>query len=371
MIGINRRSLLKDGLASRCWLQRVTHTGFTLIELLVSMAVFTVVLITTSSLLSVSLRELRFAESRMGQFQEAQSAFESMSRRLVGCELNPYYGFVYPNNDTTKVPTQFALQSELHFICGPCNTGTQPLFASGSLPPRPTHGLFFHGTYGLTDNTSWKAMSNLLNSWGYYLEFGTDGTDRAAFLKTDTVVAERYRFRLKELQVSAEQLRTYKIDINKIGITASDVFKWFRDTAAATPSAGRTIAENIVALVITPLKSDPVTGTNVDLSPDYYYDSRAYQYTALSQTRLDQMRHRIPPLVRITMVGLDEPSASRLADVSKTTAPDLSLATLFADASKYDDDLTTLKNTLQGKKLNYRVFTTTVRLRNSRWTGSY
>ncbi len=288
-------------------------------------------------------------------------------RRLSGCELNPYYDFVYPNNDTGQVPTKFALQSELHFICGPCLTGSQPLFTSGAFP---THGLFFNGTYGLTDNTSWKAMSNLLNSWGYYMEFGTDGKDRASFLNTDTPVAQRYRFRLKELQVSAEQMRCYSDNLSS-QTSPAKIFQWFRNLASATPSAGRTLADNIIALVITPLKPDPATGTNITLSPDYYYDTRAYQYAALSQTRLDQMRHRLPPLVRITMVGLDEPSASRLADVSKTTAPDLGLATLFADASKYDDDLTTLKNTLQGKKLNYRVFTTTVRLRNSRWTGSY
>ncbi len=370
MIVISQNLFFKAECFAKSRRNRITHAGFTLIELLVSMAVFSIVLVTTSSLLSVSLRELRFTESRMGQFQEAQTAFESMSRRLASCELNPYYDFVYPNNDTTKVPTKFALQSELHFVCGPCNTGAQSLFALGSLPAHPTHGLFFHGTYGLTDNTNWKAMSNLLNSWGYYLEFGTDSTDRAAFLGTDTVVAERYRFRLKELQVSAEQMRTYSDDLTSqknIDLT----FKWFRNLAAATPSAGRTIAENIVALIITPLKADPATGTNISLSPDYYFDSRAYQYATISQTRMDQMRHRLPPLVRITMVGLDEPSASKLADQNKTSAPDLGLDKLFSDAEKYDDDLTAIKKNLQDKNLNYRVFTTTVRLRNSRWTGSY
>jgi len=263
------------------------------------------------------------------------------------------------------VPTSYALQSELHFICGPARTGSTALFTSGT---HPTHGVFFHGAYGLADTPDWRTMGNLLNSWGYYLEFGDDHLDRAAYLNNMPL---RNRFRLKELQVSAEQMRTYADNLSQQTSTTI-VYRWFRNLAAATPSAGRTIAENVVALVINPLQSDPTKGTNTNLSPDYYYDTRAYQYAAtIPQARRDQMRHRLPPILRITMVALDEVSAQKLEDANGATAPDLGLAGLFTNAANYDADLATLTQTLQNKKLDYRVFTTTVRLRNSRWTGTY
>jgi uncharacterized protein (TIGR02599 family) len=214
-------------------------------------------------------------------------------------------------------------------------------------------------------------MGNLLNSWGYYLEFGSDATDRASFLNNGNVAQPHFRFRLKELQVSAEQLLTYSNSLSQMTST-KDVYRWFRDLAAANPSAGRTIAENVVALVITPLQSDATTGTNTNLSPDYYYDTRAFQYAStISQERRDRMRHRLPPILRITLVALDEVSAQKLETANGSSAPDLGLTDLFADATKYDTDLTTLTQNLQTRKLGYRVFTTTVRLRNSRWTGTY
>lgn len=332
------------------------------------MTIFSIVLIVTAMLLDSSLKQLRIAESRMGQFQEAQAAFESMARRLAGCELNPYYDFVYPGNDTSKVPTSFALQSELHFVSGPARTGAQALFTSGT---HPTHGVFFHGAYGLTDSTNWKTMGNLLNSWGYYLEFGNDSADRAVFLTNSSAVPPHFRFRLKELQVSAEQVRTYGDNLPQQTST-TQMFQWFRNLAAASPSSGRTIAENVVALVINPLESDPNTGTNTNLSPDYYYDTRAFQYAStIPQARLDRMRHRLPPILRITLVALDEVSAQKLETANGTAAPDLGLTGIFTDATKYDNDLATLTSNLQNRKLDYRVFTTTVRLRNSRWTGTY
>jgi uncharacterized protein (TIGR02599 family) len=342
----------------------VLSRGFTLIELLLSMTIFSIVLLVTASMLDSTMTQLRIADARFSQFQETQAAFESMNLRITGCELNPYYDYVYPGNNTATVPTSYKLSSDLHFVCGPARGGTLPLLPDGN---RAGHGVFFHGTLGLSDQSSWQEMKGLVNSWGYYLEFGDDKNSRANFLNTSTAPSRR-RFRLKELQVPAEQLRTYALKLSAPGTSAGALYDWFR-TPASIPLCARTVAENVVALVITPLRPDTGGTLNNDLAPTYFYDSRAYQHT--SGALAERTRHRLPPLLQITLVALDEVSAQQLEDKHGDTMPDLGLDGLFLNANRYRQDLQALESTLQDRKLRYRVFTNTIRLRNARWTETY
>lgn len=343
--------------------------AFTLVELLLSMAIFSVIMLITASMLDATMGQLRIAEARFSQFQESQAAFESMNLRLAGCELNPYYDYAYPGNNASTVPTSYKLSSDLHFVSGPASVGGAPLFANPS-HPRPTHAVFFHGTYGLTDEGGWMKLGNLLNSWGYFIEFGSDTDARAGFLNTSGA-PERHRFRLKELQVPAETLRTYALKLSDTSQPVNKLYDWFR-TPANDPVNARTVAENVIALVITPLRPSSGGMLNNDLAPDYFYDSRAFQHSP--GTLAERTRHKLPPLVRITLVAIDEVSAQQLQDQNGVSMPDLGLNGLFTGAnaaSRYEQDLNTLEETLQGRKLRYRVFTNTVRLRNSRWTSNY
>ncbi|WP_009963660.1 Verru_Chthon cassette protein C [Verrucomicrobium spinosum] len=347
--------------------------GFTLIELLLSVTILSVVLMTTTSMLNASLGQLRIAEARNGQFREVQAAFETMCRRLEACEINPYYDYVYANNDTNTVPTGYKLQSDLHFVSGPANAGTAPVIGSGN---RTGHAVFFHGTYGLSEQKEWKGLDTLLNSWGYFLEFGSDDTLRPTFLNSSSApVASRHRFRLKELQVPAEMMRTYALKLNT-QTTRAKVQEWYT-TALADSSNVHTVAENIVACVIFPMVPDgSTTSTGGTLKPEalapaYGYDTRSYQYTSSTSGLAEVTRHRLPPLLRLTLVAVDDVSATRLQDTNGSAMPSLGLDGLFLDASKYDADIRALEDTLVGQKLNYRVFSTTVRLRNARWNGTY
>jgi len=329
------------------------------------MTIFTIVLVTAASMLDSTMNQLKLAESRFSQFREAQAAFESMNLRLAGCELTPYYDYSYPNGNTALVPTSYQLSSDLHFVCGPVSMGARPLLVPAG--GRVTHGVFFHGAYGISDEPGWHDLRQLMNSWGYYVEFGSDQNDRAEFLNT-AATGQRFRFRLKELQVPAEATRTYALRLNKSRITIDYLYDWFR-TPANNPQFSRTVAENIIAMVVTPLRPDALGTVSSDLAPAYIFDSRGYQYVADSVTLRN--RHKLPPLVRITLVALDENSAARLQDKHGSSMPSFDLDKLFTTPSRYDQDLAQLEATLQGEKLRYRVFTNTVRLRNSRWTSSY
>ncbi|RBP45063.1 uncharacterized protein (TIGR02599 family) [Roseimicrobium gellanilyticum] len=344
-------------------------TGFTLIELLLSITILSVVMLITMSLLNASLGQLRISEARFGQFREVQAAFDTMRLRLAGCEINPFYDYEYKNEDMNSVPIGYKLKSDLHFVTGPVMAGEFPLLISGN---HNGHGIFFHGTFGMTNETDWKGLGTLMNSWGYYLEFGDDTSARADFLNSENV-PKRYRYRLKELQVPAELMRTYAAKLNA-GSSREDIFAWFRDSLQA-PENVHTVAENIAAFVVTPLvpadsrnSNGALIGEN-GLAPTYYYDTRNYQHARTNVAEVT--RHRLPPLLRLTLVALDEVSATKLEELNGQNKPDLGVDSLFADATRYNEDIQSLEARLQQMKLNYRVFSTTVRLRNARWINTY
>ncbi|WP_050029515.1 Verru_Chthon cassette protein C [Verrucomicrobium sp. BvORR034] len=347
-------------------LQRPPSRGFSLVELLTSLAIFSIVLVAMGEMVGAVLNQLRIGEARFSQFQESQAAFDSITRRLSTCELNPYYDFQYPGSppDTSAVPTRYDLESDLHFVSGPATSGPNALLSAGS---HPGHAIFFHGTFGLTDNPAWSELGTLLNSWGYYLEFGDDDGQRAGFLNAGSTSPRRHRFRLKELQVPAEALRTYAAGLNN-QTSAAGLYSWFRTAAAAGHS--HTLAENVVALVVSPLSPVPETATTekeTGIAPTYFYDTRAYQHAATSIALMQRTRHQLPPMLRVTLVALDEPSAQRLAEESGSAMPNLHPSGIFQDATKFDADLEQFESALTDRNLRFRTFSTTIRLRNARW----
>jgi uncharacterized protein (TIGR02599 family) len=338
--------------------------AFSLVELLVSMAVLTILIASLASLLSTTLSSWRSAEARFSQFRESQAAFESMVGRLQATILHPYLDYEYPGGDKTKTPLRYVRQSDLHFVCGPADGGMEGAPLLPAPPTTPSHAAFFHVPYGLHHTPGWHGLGNLVNSWGYFIEFSDAAQAHPDFLDSEAGLAPTRRFRLWELQVPAEQVSTFTPAL--AAATSPDVaYDWFQSHLAA--GLARPLAEDVVALVFTPLRPHPSGGTSHDIAPLYTYDTRAHQYLGLPADRAARSRHRLPPLLRITLVALDPASASRLAESSPDATPDLGLDGLFIDANSYDDDLAALADSLQQRNLNYRVFSTTVRLRNSRW----
>ena len=86
----------------------------------------------------------------------------------------------------------------------------------------------------------------------------------------------------------------------------------------------------------------------------------------------------MPPLLKVTMIALDERSGEFLSTTTNSKVTDSILSgvnSLFKSASSYTTDLEgtpdtpgTLKTLLLGAKLNYRVFTTTIALKQARWS---
>ena len=168
--------------------------GFTILELLVSIAVVSVLLVVLASVSGHVQKVYRSSMGKAEQFREARTAFEAITSRLAQAALNTYWDYDNPNN-----PTRYMRQSELRF-----QSGNAPALLGNTYPP--SHAIFFQAPLGLTTNsTAYGGLDNLLNTWGYFIEFGDDSNIRPGFLDTSGV-AKRPRFRLMELSLPTENL---------------------------------------------------------------------------------------------------------------------------------------------------------------------
>lgn len=289
------------------------------------------------------------------QFREARVAFESIARRLSQATLNTYWDY-----DSPTSPTRYLRQSELRFKCGR---------ASGMLPSgttSTTHSVFFQAPFGFTSNsTSYGGMESMLNTWGYFIEFGSDSALRPAPVNT-AGVPEKYRFRLYEMMEPSEDLSVYKYTS---GNATYNGLTWFQDPLGRTSRSSRVLAENIVALIFLP--RDPA---NAALTTDYQYDSSPDGST----TTQTWSEHQLPPYIQVTMVAIDEASARRLD--AGTTPPldfanDPALKDLFTSVGDltneanpgYAQDLKKLRDKLAAMKINYRIFTSNVSVSGAKW----
>lgn len=379
--------------------------GFTLVELLASMVVLALILVMLERLTSSTQKTMAFSTGRIEQFREARQAFEGITRRLGQATLNTYWDYSYLSG--TQTPTAYVRQSELRFISGSA-------VALGIAPAenpalRPTHAIFFQAPLGLVnDPKSYHGLENLLNTWGYCVEYGDDSQARPTFLNSLTSPpALRYRFRMVEMQEPSEAFSLYQKEAalntgaNNTGGNAAYTAKdWFTSSLGIIPKAGdpnaasrpavHVLAENIVALILQPkLTKEDEQGPggtalydDSSLSPYYLYDSTSTSnnaptspnYTApepdTPAARADlNPKNQLPSLVQVTMVAVDEKSFSRFQNTrsDQTAPPNFGFPT-DAQSKNYAGDLQSLQNTLQNRRLDYRVFTTTVSLKSAKWS---
>jgi uncharacterized protein (TIGR02599 family) len=219
-----------------------------------------------------------------------------------------------------------------------------------------THAVFFQAPFGFTSNSTYGGMESMVNTWGYFIEFGSDSALRPDPVNT-AGVPEKYRFRLYEMMEPSESLSLYKYTGNS---TASKTYTgrtWFTDALDQPNRSSRVLAENIVALIFRPL--DP---SNASLTTNYTYDT-AGDGAIATQTASE---HQLPPYIEVTMIAIDEASARRLENGS--APPDLGLTGLFDSTSSYDTDLEDLRTNLADRQINYRIFTANVSIQGAKWS---
>jgi uncharacterized protein (TIGR02599 family) len=331
--------------------------GFTLVELLVSMAVLSLLVVVMASILNQTTTAWRSARGKIEQFRQARDAFESMSRKISQSTLNAYWDYLDANgatrtaaNSSTFAPVRYARQSELRFISGPALAGT----ATGA-PPRPTHSIFFVAPFGEVEKTDYSGLQNLLNTWGYYVEYADDSKLRPDFVTIPT----KSRFRLMELMQPSEAMTLYSYTSGNSTYAGKE---WFTGALAGASAPVHVLAENVIALVILPKLAPKEDPTGALLSPAYTYDSTVKRATAAINSK-----NQLPPVVQITIVAIDETSANRLT-AGDNAALQTKLGGLFTDATQYAADLTTLEQHLLDNKIKYQIFTTSVSIKGAKWS---
>jgi uncharacterized protein (TIGR02599 family) len=343
----------------------VARCGFTLVEILVSTAVLSLLMVILLGV-TVQMGEIwRKTTGKIEQFRGARDAFESMTRRLSQATLNTYWDY---DNPTT--PTRYIRQSELRFLSGK----TETLVGKPTSPNRwPTHCVFFQAPFGFVEATQTGAqgLGNLLNTWGYFIEFGNDDAERPSIFGAQ-IGASRYRYRLHEFMQPANSFNLYDYTSGMLAGSPRNLtyngHEWFT-TAMNLPLPPNTapnrpthiLADNIVALIFLPKLATKDDSTGTALCPTYGYDS-----TATNSTALLNPKNQLPPLMQVTLVAIDETSAKRMEN--GTTMPELGLDTLFTDATQMSANLRTLEQTLISKNSNYRIFTTNVSLNGAKWS---
>ena len=282
-----------------------------------------------------------------------------------------------------------------------------------------------------TSYLEYRGLNSLLSAVGYFIEFGDD-IDRPDFLKTlQPAYPSRLRYRLMEMIVPGEKFNIYARPKDSELYTDTRIFDetggdgayylglvntarhpidpfirpyWMKEALRRVDAQpghrfayARPMAENIVALIILPkvatkdrlnYNSNPPTPDPkaLELAPYYEYDSwRVLSGTtetpptpgtgAPGNVKIDNRSrdNLLPPIVQLTMVAIDEPSAIRmnLGLTGKPTWTD-GLFQQCALELDYQKDIKELEENIKKdpryKNVSYRIFTTDVVIRGSKWS---
>ena len=395
--------------------------AFTLIELLLSITILTMLMLIVTNIIGVVQRTWSRSTSKVSEFREARMAMDRLTRNLGQATLNAYYQSVDPLGKATStfqtlgqrtgtVAEAYVRQSELQFVSGRASG-----LVNGAPNDYPGHAIFFQAPLGVTNyvinprstsaaveplpaNT--ENMVNLLSGRGYFVGWGNDVAFRPDFLNNINTVPTRFRYRLLEYSPPAEKNRIYDsrlrplVDSSNPAINNSK--RWFQDDlqslAAAQPTQAETaqtravlrpVAENVICLVLAPmLDSRSIQNGSQEMAPQYEYDSLMKANPGASQPASGGQgtQHLLPPLVKVAMVVVDSAAAEQLADKNN---PQLrqelaaQMSGLFTNARRFDEvgssfhqDLSSLESYLISHKLGYRVFTSTVIIKEARWSSS-
>lgn len=336
--------------SARLALQR----GFTLMELMVASGVFTLLMLIAISILGNATAVWRRTSEKVEAFQGARLGFDLMTRNLAQATLNTYLDY-----DNPSTPRWYLRKSDLHFVCARSGESF-PESADPEMPGTAGTGsaLFFQAMLGHAAAEEHKALTNALNTCGYYVQFGSDPS-----IPKFHTAGSRYRYRLMQLLVPQENTLVF-------GGSTYNSFDWFRrftdiadtdDSAQAAVTRPRAVAENVIALLIRP--QDPADDS---VFSTYEYNSRQKDPQVPQATTTNQL----PPVIQVTMIAINEASALRFAQgsVEPQTISDALKEAEFTDTAELHNDIDKVTAALIRNRIQYRVFQSAIPILEAKWT---
>jgi uncharacterized protein (TIGR02599 family) len=336
--------------------------GFSLIELMVAMGILSVLMLMLTALLDQVQRSWRFSESRISQFREARVAFDVITKNIGQASLNTYWDLRDDDND--GIFDGYYRTSELHFITMPASQ------LGGSQTQQPVgQAIFFQAPLGFS--TEFRNLNNLFNGRGYFVAFGSDREFKPNFVQSTA----RFRYRLMEFRPPAESNQVFQDGQEERSKNQPQVFtKWFKQAMSVGQGSFEKhlnpLAENILTLIISPRDSLGVGSTNRNET----YSQIAPAYSLDSNDDSDEFKNysqQVPPLVRVTMVAIDETAAVRFENGSSPPG-ELSNALngLFTNTNNYAQDVQKAADALNQMGVSHKIFSSLVMLRSSQWSPS-
>ncbi len=327
--------------------------GFTLIEVLLGMAILSMLVVLLLSATNQASSTVKRATNAIEAFAAARAAQDLISQRLSQATLNTYWDYYdssgnqQSTNTNTFLPAAFGRASDLQFVV---NQNTD-------IPATAGQEIYFHTPEAFSGTTNYQSIQGLLNSCGYFVRYGSDTTFRPTLLNTPL----RWRYRLMQ---SIEPTEFFSVYTNSALLGTNQT--WTTNLSSNT-NYMHPIADNIIAMIVWPRLSpneDPA-GTNLTLN--YTYDSKNYTGTSYTNSWANQL----PPIVQITFIAIDEPSAVRM-DTLSSTPPAIITTALngkFTNVTNYQADIDSVMATLASNAINARVLNASVVLRESKWSG--
>jgi uncharacterized protein (TIGR02599 family) len=333
--------------------------GFTILEILVASVILCVLLAMIFTATESINKTVKHASSKMDAFAAARSGFDIMTQKLSQATVNTYWDYYDANgnrrsatNNSTFVADRYARASDLQFIV-----------AKNTQNSDYGQAVFFQAPENEASSANYRSVQGLLNACGFFVQYSSDDTFRASVVSTP-----KWRFRLMQCVQPTENLKIFSGTsvFNNYGtswtgsIPDSSVDET-TVTASATP-----LAENVIALIVwprLPLASD-TAGTQ--LTTDYQYDSQLNANADPQPVTADQL----PPSLQVTIVAIDEASASRI-ETNSSTPPSIiadALRGKFTDVTLYQSDLDKLGSALAAKKITFQILNTSVALLESKWS---
>lgn len=365
--------------------------GFTLLELLVASSVLLILLAILFQITAQVGNVWRDSSDRSGAYKNARAAFDAVTRTLSQASLNTYLDYVDAAgqyryaNPGSFVPDRFARASELHFLSGP----TADLFPGANTTRNPGHTVVFQAPLGVTDDANLRALDQALNGISFYVEYAS--LDEAGLLPSwlSGMFGSDYRYQLRQFILPTKQNTVYQsTQLDSYSLNWLDAM----NPGTGTEDPG-ILAENVSLLLLRPrlssrdeiavasqLGGDALANPGSILSPNYHYDSRAWEsgYPAgqgvlaapNSTARAEAMRNQLPPMVDVVMVALEGRSVQRLDLTSPAPPSEIRPPTgLFTNSAQMEDDLQTYLAQLDNANVGYRVFRSSVPIQAARWSN--
>jgi len=344
------------------------NKGFSLLEMMVAMVILSVLMLMLTVLLDQVQKSWRYAESRISQFREARVAFDLMTKNIGQASLNTYWNL--KDDDSDGLYDGYYRTTELHFL-----TLTAAEMGSSTNQKPVGQGIFFQAPLGFSGQ--YRNLNNLFNGRGYFVSFGSDKRFKPSFVDSE----DRFRFRLMEFRPPAEANQIFEDGRAEREKGEAQVFNsWYKQALAGVGEGDfeahlNPIAENILTLIVSPRDSMEVTtaartDTYSKIAPDFKFDSNKKPASSGGKDDFSDFSQQVPPLVRVTMVAIDESAAVRYAKEgtmpTELTAP---LNGLFRNTKSYGDDVQKLSDELNKLKISHKVFSSMVMLRSAKWSS--